>query len=177
MDPDEVLGEVTLSSLSAELTALRDRHQTLLTDQSRRDERVRAAARRAAAADALRYSRIYVNAAIEEALLPLTGLTYRVEQLGERAGTRQVTELRTAARAARAALDLARATRPKEASLVDDLQGEVARLRLYVTVTGRAMHVASGQADVDCECPGCHLIIGMDSTSPEFSPAALATQP
>lgn len=159
-----------LAATQAELTKFRDRYQNLLMTQEQRHRRDRATLRRAAQEDTDQFAAVYVVRDVEAAMLPLSGLVYRVEQLGEKASAKQVEELKQAAAQARLILEQRRED-PPGARLIKDLQAEVSRLRDHVMTAGRGLHAAHvaaggdvglGPGELGCVCPGCLLIVGMD---------------
>lgn len=145
-----------------ELTRLRDRHQRMLIDRERWRESVYAAARREALREVEHSRDRRIAAAVSESLRPITGLIYRVGQLGDRAGTAQVAALKAAA------TEADRAVRTTSRTASDDpdaerLRKEITRLRGVITASARHMHEAVGTSWTGCRCPGCDLIVAMDT--------------
>lgn len=151
-----------LTATQAELTALRDRHQRVLTDRQRHDERVRAAARREAHGHMEALAGVYAARRAEDMTSWITGLLRRVERLGERPSAQQLAELRDAAGLARLALRRSQEAEPEGVTRLWEQQAEITRLRGLLTDVGRGLHAESGRDPVGCECRGCRLIVGMD---------------
>jgi hypothetical protein len=96
---------------------------------------------------------------------PVEGVLYRVEQLGERAGAKQVTELKAAVREARHVLTYLTKDVDAEAAF-NEGEAEAGRLREFVIDQGRALHADVSVGDSPCRCRGCNLIRAMDADSP-----------
>jgi hypothetical protein len=46
--------------------------------------------------------------------------------------------------------------------LIAKWRAEVVRLRDYILARARAIHTEVSAIDIDCGCPGCVLLLGMD---------------
>lgn len=157
---DELVAE--LAATQAELTALRDRYQSLLAGQGRQLVLVRAAARRQAHDHMEALAGVYAARRAEDMVPWIEGLVRRVERLGERPSGQQLAELRDAAGLARLGLQRSRGAEPEGVTRLREQQAEITRLRQLVLKTGRELHAESGLDPVGCECRGCLMIMGMD---------------
>lgn len=106
-----------------------------------------------------------------ELLRPIEGVLYRIEQLGDRAGVKQVAELKTAVRNARHTLTLY--AKPAPPTFDSSPRQETNRLRDYILQRGRAIHREQGtdRPDEMCRCQGCELIRQMDVGAPSVEEA------
>lgn len=161
-DAADVDGQV--AELTAEMTRLRDEVARLLVDRSRHDRDVRAAARRTAQDDAQLWADHHFRHLIDTAAQDVTGLIYRVGQLGDRATALQVRELKDAAQAARLVLASARQRAERAPDYAGRVRREVDRLRAYIVEAGQKTHAEAGGDPAGCRCGGCELIRGMDQT-------------
>lgn len=183
---DAVQLRADLAATQAELTKTRDLYYQILATENERERRSRAGERRAVQEHIDSLAEHYVRHAASGALVPLTGLVYRVQQLGDRAGAKQVAELKTAASEADAALRLYGRDTPPAVKEIAAERAEVTRLRDHVLAAGRELHDqhAAGGGDSGlgpgqggCKCRGCMLIIGMDDVPEEPTPTMLSGAP
>lgn len=84
--------------------------------------------------DRIRNARIYTDAIIEDSLRPLNALIYQVGQLGDRAGTAQVIQLKATAERAKQRVNDARPSHSDAAQRAWDLRcAEATRTRPHPT--------------------------------------------
>lgn len=153
-----------LASLTREHQALNDRYMRLLTERRKDSDRTHSAARRKYYEDLLRaIERDQVRYVVERALVPVTGLIYRVHSLGERCSQKKVAELKAAATQADSWLRDARSASNPDQQFAEEAAAEIARLRRYIREAGQRLHTTYAQDTAHgCECPGCLLIVDMD---------------
>lgn len=162
-----------LTRMQAESRRHENAYSTLLQDQVKYDRSVYASANRTAREAVDARGSLYLNAIIRRSAVPLTGLIYRISQLPERPGPKQVEELKGAARTVEWQLDgvvtapVIRevAEHDEGVKLVEAQRAEITRLRKFITEQGQALHAAHGPRKGEegrCECPGCELIRSMD---------------
>lgn len=145
--------------------------QAILVDQAKRERVVLATTRRNAQDDRRTLAGHYLQALIEGADRPITGLIYRIEQLPERGGVKPVAALKEAARDAKYEISVAqrhRATHP-EMVTIGMQRAEIARLRDYISSAAAAIHTLLSTRVSGCDCPGCELLIGMDDVPAEVT--------
>ncbi|TDD35488.1 hypothetical protein [Saccharopolyspora elongata] len=153
-------------ALSKDHVRLRDRHQQMLVQQRKDADRVYAAADRRAFDHLAARAGVVTQHLTRVTLVPFTKLVHQIDQLGERAGTRQVAELKQSAIYAAHLLDSHRTETPETAAAIDSLIAEVTRMREYIVSAGQQLHrdLAPNELSagtVGCECLGCLLIVGM----------------
>lgn len=155
-------GPILEPDFVAELLATRDLYNAMLAERARWERDVRAAARRHAFDEITAFAHLHVPAAINDATLPLTGLCYRVLQLGRTAGQKQVADLKAAATMAEAALQNPLGGPDEAVAVAAALRAEVTRLRELIGNHARTVHL-DGDGQRPCRCDCCELIRDMDT--------------
>ncbi|MCU1615022.1 MAG: hypothetical protein JWO98_2562 [Frankiales bacterium] len=161
-DIEVVLAEYDKARQEASL--LGHENTALIVAQERRDREARAAARRSVEDDRAAWSQRVLDKYVREALLPITGLIYRIEQLPDRLSPKAMAAFKAATGdTARTVADARRRLdADEELALVGKQRAEILRLREYVTVAGRTLHKQLTTFSATCGCFGCDLIRGMD---------------
>lgn len=174
MTADELREELRLAT--AEAYDLRHRLNTELMRQAQRDRAMAASIRRSEWEQVDLRGEMYALHRVGNMATSVEGVLYRIEQLGERADTKQVDGLKTAARDVRHVLALAKDRRP-ETELIDSATAEIRRLRDVIVEQGKALHQQLAPERTACDCAGCDLIRAMDMNAPSVEKALRETEP
>lgn len=167
MTADELREELRISSRRE--YDLNRHVESLLMGRARWERNVTAAIRRREWEQVAARDDLYARYEVSKRMIPLDGVLYRVEQLGERASAKQVAALKDAVRDARHLLSLDR-TKP-DTALLDGAYAEIERLRQVIAEQARALHEDLAAGEVSCHCGGCELIRAMDAGAPSIAQA------
>lgn len=163
MTTDELRAE--LERVHREAYGLERKVESLLMERARWEREAAAAIRRSEWDKVMTYGAQSARAKARGMVQPVEGVLYRVEQLGERASAKQVTELKGAVQQARHTLRyLTKDSEP--AGFDSEAETEARRLRQVITEQGQELHKALATAEAPCRCRGCELIRAMDIDAP-----------
>jgi hypothetical protein len=170
-DKPKAVEDMTIEELRAELELAskeafdaQRKVESLLMGRAQWERDAAAAIRRSEWEKVNTYGAQSARAKARNLVQPVEGVLYRVEQLGERAGAKQVAELKQAVEKAR--LTLRHFAVDEATGLEGEAEAEIAQLRAFVMEQGRALHEDVSVGDLPCRCRGCALIRAMDADAP-----------